>query len=73
MIVYQWRMSQEINDERPTTKVLLQLSDDLNSEVRRTASDLGLSLQNTIRLSLGRGLPILRTQLMTPPASSMAA
>jgi len=67
MIVYQWRMSQEINDERPTTKVLLQLSDDLNSEVRRTASDLGLSLQNTIRLSLGRGLPILRTQLLTPP------
>jgi|GEM_PF-2842497 hypothetical protein len=60
-------MSQESNDERPTTKVLLQLTDDLNTEVRRTASDLGLSLQNTIRLSLERGLPILRSQLLAPP------
>jgi hypothetical protein len=66
-------MSQESNDERPTTKVLLQLTDDLNTEVRRTASDLGLSLQNTIRLSLERGLPILRSQLLTPPTLSMAA
>lgn len=71
--VYDPDMSQESNDERPTTKVLLQLTDDLNTEVRRTASDLGLSLQNTIRLSLERGLPILRTQLMTPPTPSMAA
>jgi hypothetical protein len=60
-------MSQESNDERPTTKVLLQLTDDLNTEVRRTAADLGLSLQNTIRLSLERGLPILRSQLLAPP------
>jgi len=28
---------------------------------------LGLSLQNTIRLSLERGLPILRSQLLAPP------
>jgi hypothetical protein len=60
-------MTQESNDERPTTKVLLQLTDDLNTEVRRTAADLGLSLQNTIRLSLERGLPILRSQLLAPP------
>jgi len=60
-------MTQERNNERPTTKVLMQLTDDLNTEVRRTAADLGLSLQTTIRLSLERGLPILRSQLLTPP------
>jgi predicted DNA binding CopG/RHH family protein len=60
-------MTQESNDERPTTKVLMQLTDDLNAEVRRTAADLGLNLQTTIRLSLERGLPILRSQLLAPP------
>jgi len=60
-------MSQESNDERPTTKMLLHLPDDLNEDVRRTAADLGLSLQQTIRKSLERGLPILRSQLLAPP------
>ena len=52
------------DDERPA-RVLLLLPASLDREVRVTAVELGLSNQQTMRLSLERGLKILKRQLKT--------
>lgn len=46
--------------------MLLDLGEELNYDVRSTAADLRLSIQQTLRMSIERGLPILRRQLEVP-------
>lgn len=51
---------------KPTSRVLLDLGHELNTEVRSASADLRLSMQQVLRLSIERGLPILRRQLEAP-------
>jgi hypothetical protein len=57
-------MANEINDNERPVKVLLALPPELDREIRDAAEELGLSNQQTMRMSLERGLPILRAQLL---------
>ena len=58
-------MSRKLDDEERSARVLLLLPAPLDRAVRQTAVDLGLSNQQTMRLSLERGLVVLNRQLKT--------
>ena len=50
----------------PAKPVPLSMTPELEKQVRAAAGRTGLSLQQVMRLSLERGLPILEAQLTTP-------
>ena len=57
-------MANENDENERPARVLLVLTAELDREIRDAAEKLGLSNQQTMRMSLERGLPILRAQLM---------
>lgn len=55
------------------TSVPVRMPSELDELITSTAAEIKLSKQDTIRLSIERGVKILKSQLTGDPAPAMAA
>lgn len=60
-------MSEENARREETVSVSVRVPKGMRKEIKDTAAELHLSDQDTIRLSLARGLLVLKKQLTTAP------